>query len=101
MCGDIAPVRNLVEAVLRGRTVPVLGKDEGRVIEVMPSGVVFMHEPGGKYPIGRIGHGAWGSGSDAARGALAMGASAVQAVRVAGKIDIYTGGRVQRVSLDG
>lgn len=39
-----------------------------------------------------------GSGSEFATGAMAAGASAVEAVRIASKYDIYTGGPVIKVS---
>jgi ATP-dependent protease HslVU (ClpYQ) peptidase subunit len=41
---------------------------------------------------------ATGSGSDFAMGAMAVGASAPEAVRVAARFDVYTGGPVIRVS---
>ena len=41
---------------------------------------------------------ACGSGSDLAIGAMAMGASAVEAVRVASKFDGYTGGSIRTLT---
>lgn len=40
-----------------------------------------------------------GSGSDFAMGAMAMGADAKEAVRVAAKFDPYTGGAIKKVTL--
>mgnify|MGYP001606552882 CR=1 FL=1 len=45
------------------------------------------------------GYYAWGSGSDVAFGALAMGADAVEAVRVAALFDQATGGTIRSMAI--
>ncbi|MRX32818.1 hypothetical protein [Aminobacter sp. MDW-2] len=42
---------------------------------------------------------AQGSGNEIAMGAMAMGASAEQAVRIVSEFDVYTGGRITKLSL--
>jgi ATP-dependent protease HslVU (ClpYQ) peptidase subunit len=47
--------------------------------------------------VGRVPFYARGSGREVATGAMAAGASAEEAVRIASKFDIYTGGRIRTV----
>jgi 20S proteasome alpha/beta subunit len=99
-CGLSAKVQPYAQALASGKVaLPEIPRDDGRVIEVMPDGVVWIHEVGGKHSLGKLECGAWGSGASIARGALEMGAGARQAVLIARKLDPYTGGRVQSVSL--
>ena len=48
----------------------------------------------------RLGFYAIGSGSDAALGAMHAGKGAVEAVRIAARIDTYTGGKVESMTID-
>lgn len=68
------------------------------------TGILIL--PGGRCVTFREGTGiqwangpyfAFGSGQDYARGALAMGATAVEAVKAAMEFDIYTGGTIESV----
>lgn len=42
---------------------------------------------------------AWGSGADVAIGAMAAGASAEEAVRIAARYDVHTGGEIEVIHL--
>jgi hypothetical protein len=75
---------------------PRLGGDSA-VIEFKPEGVV-VYELEGSFPINTE-FAAWGSGAMAALAALHMGASAKQAVKVAKKVDVYTGGKVKTMKI--
>lgn len=68
-------------------------KPDLRALVVKPSGEVFLYDEG-LTPSGPIAcdHYAIGSGSDFALGAMAMGADAAQAVRVAAIYDSNSGG---------
>jgi len=100
VCGTSSKVEPYALGLMNdAKVLPEIPKDEGRVIEVLPSGRVWIHEHGGKHCLGKLRFGAWGSGSDSARGALAMGATAVETVRVASTIDLYTDGRITVVRL--
>lgn len=96
--GDFAATHTYASCLARGQIPASLPKDSGRVIQIAKSGKVSVHEAGGSYPLGTKVF-AYGSGSDAARGAMLMGASAVEAVRVASKVDIHTGSTVRFLKL--
>ena len=69
-----------------------------RAIIIRPGGEVFLADDGLYFsgPI-RCDHYAIGSGAPYAMGAMAMGASAVQAVHVAIAHDCHSGGRVRAI----
>jgi hypothetical protein len=70
------------------------------VVEVLANGRLMLHEEGGVYPAPEdTEFHAWGSGMEAALGALHMGATAEQAVQVATRIDTGSGGQVQSARL--
>lgn len=70
------------------------------VVEVLANGRLMLHEEGGAYPAPEdTEFHAWGSGMEAALGALHMGATAEQAVQVATRIDTGSGGQVQSARL--
>lgn len=72
-----------------------------RLIAVSPSGEIFEYE---RRPIGMrfpSGPRAWGSGRDYALGAMAAGASAIQAVEIACRFDINSGCGVESFELGG
>lgn len=99
MCGDFGPVHSFATALAKGVTNQApLPKDCGRVVEIRRTGKIIVHEGGGSYPL-RERSFSYGSGSDAARGAMLAGASAARAVRIASKVDINTGGRVRILAL--
>jgi ATP-dependent HslUV protease subunit HslV len=73
--------------------------DRGTILLVQPGGEVFViDDDGGPVRIVAPFH-ADGSGSDIAIGAMAAGASAVQAVEIASLYDTATGGAIQYVEL--
>ncbi|HWU70789.1 MAG TPA: hypothetical protein VN017_05495 [Pseudoxanthomonas sp.] len=94
--GSLAVVRHWINWVLAG--LPAEGQpeviDESTVLIIDPRGrarlftdiPVSQPLPRRKWAIG--------SGSDVALGAMAMGADARTAVKVASQFDVYTGGRV-------
>lgn len=96
--GDFGVVHAYASKLARGEIPDPLPKDCGRVIHVAKSGKITVHESGGKYPLGTKVF-AYGSGSDAARGAMLMGATSARAVRVASKIDVFTGGNIRTLKL--
>lgn len=65
----------------------------------MPDGTILSFEPSGPS-VHLCDYFAEGSGRDLAMGALAFGASAIEAIEVAKEHDIYTGGNVQVLTHD-
>ena len=72
---------------------------EGLVVEVISKDIAVVHEGGGHWILSIPEFCAFGSGADIARGAMMNGASAEEAIRIASKIDIFTGGDVQTLEL--
>ena len=64
------------------------------IIEVMPGGQVYRHEAFGRYPIACPCQASTGTGAAFARGAMAAGKSAAEAVAIANELDCYSGGGV-------
>lgn len=93
---------SLYEAVLAHFKNPQLEcppiREKGQAIVVMPDGKVFTFEANVLMPVGGP-YVARGSGMDFAYGALAAGASATEAVRIAASLDASTGGGVDVVQL--
>lgn len=77
---------------------PSIG-DHSRVVRVLPSGVIRMYEAAGHFDLD-VPFGAWGSGMPPALAALHMGASPMEAVRIAALIDPYTGGDIWEMSVE-
>jgi ATP-dependent protease HslVU (ClpYQ) peptidase subunit len=73
--------------------------DQATVVVISPSGEIALHEEGAWHPVEGAEFAAWGSGAAAALGALYCGATAVQAVEAAIRVDPGSGGAVQCVSL--
>ncbi len=71
---------------------------EESLIILVKDGIVYEIQCGVKFEVNE--DRAWGSGSDIARGAIFMGASAVQAVKAGVKYDFYTGGHVDVYDLN-
>lgn len=74
------------------------GTENASGLIIRPSGVLIVHDVSGWYEA-EAGFYALGSGWEIALGAMAMGATAEQAVRVAAKFDGNTGGDVDTLSL--
>jgi ATP-dependent protease HslVU (ClpYQ) peptidase subunit len=94
--GEFAVVKQWIRWVLDGRPAerqPELA-DEATVIVLEPRGRAVMFSGSAvSQPLPRK-QWAIGSGSDFALGAMAMGADARTAVKVACRFDVYSGGRV-------
>lgn len=94
--GEFAVVKHWMRWVLNGMLVDdqpqTAAKSDIVIIEPRGRAVMFCGNAISQ-PLPRK-QWAWGSGSDYALGAMAMGADARQAVAVARKLDIYTGGRI-------
>src|SRR5829696_3246463 len=61
--------------------------DEATCVIVEPDGAIIVHETSGWFRAEAAEFHAWGSGMPTALGALYMGATAVQAVEIAAKLD--------------
>ena len=92
-CGSTAGIAVLMAWVLGDRTTPQ-PKDDCAVI-LFDGGAPEVFELGGSYREGEARFYAWGSGMPTALGALYAGASAVEAIECAAKVDPNTGGDVQ------
>lgn len=71
---------------------------DGTVIHVMPDGTVRYTFGDGWITMDGPFE-AWGSGLPAALGAMHAGASALEAVKIAGLVDVYTGGPYDFMSI--
>ena len=79
---------------------PVQPSTDTAFILVEPNGQLHEFRPEGiSRTVPGYGYMAWGSGRDFAIGALAMGATAVEAVKIAARHDLATGGPVRSGSL--
>jgi hypothetical protein len=89
-CGDISRLF-VVHKLLNDPKEPALPEsDGGSGILIEPDGRVATIEQGIIVPVYGAPYVAMGSGRDFAYGALAMGASAIEAVRVAARFDKHT-----------
>lgn len=92
--GDVAKTQKYIASVMAGKPdTRVLGFGDavlvvdkyGSVSQACESGITEL-DPTQFY--------AWGSGAQAALAAMHMGADAKTAVKIAAKIDMYTGGKI-------
>lgn len=100
--GDQASATVAVKNLILGKDPKV--NDNSRVIEFRSGAemAIIVHEDGACFEISPVPEfAAWGSGMPAALGALYAGASAEEAVRIAGLIDTSTGGAVQSMPVWG
>jgi 20S proteasome alpha/beta subunit len=100
--GDLAEASALAEWL---RTLPAKRavarpalKENSAVIEISARGSIRTYEGAGCFKI-TAPYYAWGSGSPPAIAALYMGASAVEAVKIAARVDNNTGSKVHSVSI--
>lgn len=94
VCGSLTGAAKLVDWMRApGGERPTVTGDV-TVIHVAASGRITIHEDGGEHeqPGPFM---AWGSGGPVALGALYAGADALTAVRIAAKVDPYTGGPIK------
>lgn len=94
ICGDFGTTHAYAKMLASGTTPNPLPKDAGKVIEVRGRRSVIVHDAGGSYPL-KAKEWSYGSGSDAARGAMMAGADAKKAVQIACKLDVHSGGIVR------
>jgi 20S proteasome alpha/beta subunit len=97
--GDYAMAVKVMKSIIAGGDGDGLG-ESARVIRVASNGEVTVFEEGGSFPVSGADFYAWGSGFPVALGALHMGASAEEAVRIAALVDPNTGGAVVSVRHD-
>lgn len=90
-------IRALKQASRKEKVLPTGFKGIDAIF-VEPSGVVNLYEKGNWFPID-LPYVAIGSGHKVASGALEMGATAEEAVRIATKKVTSCGGRIRKVSL--
>lgn len=91
---SITPWLRWVAAGLKPDDQPTTLDKESTLLIVDPRGRAYTFEGSAVRLPMRDKQWAIGSGSDLALGAMAMGADARTAVKVAAKFDVYTGGRV-------
>ncbi len=96
-CGTLPDVSRLAEALEAGKDD--LPEIDGKVVVIRPSGAIRVYEDKGWFDLDPAPFHAWGSGMPPALGALHMGASAEQAVRIACLVDSGSGGPVRSVRL--
>lgn len=91
---------NAVKAALEGRrSLPSWGNGDAAAILIKPDATVWQYDGEGDWYELEGAYFAWGSGAAVAYGALAMGASAAEAVEIASEFDLYTGGRIVEIEL--
>lgn len=81
----------------------ILNKEDSKITKkslcVFTKGSALYEQFGNSYPMKISGKSAWGSGAVAARVAMSLGKTAIEAIKVASKFDINTGGRVRSVTV--
>ena len=98
--GKIGLGERVFAAMNKRMAPPKMGEGEGCAIVVDTKGRIFTYEDDAL--IRTYGHyTARGSGKEYAFGALAMGATAVEAIKVARSLDHGTSGRIRTVTLRG
>lgn len=70
---------------------------DGLIVE--PDGSILMYDGNGIFPVVNAPFAACGSGARVAVGAMAMGATALEAMRIAMRCDVYTGGDIDLLTL--
>lgn len=95
-CGIVDNIERLLESIISDDDPPSVRNTTA--VQIDPKGSMWTYE-GYVWVRQRGPYGAWGSGSAFAYGALAMGASAKDAVRVAIKFDSGSGGPVRAASI--
>lgn len=104
-CGSWALVTRFIDWSFKGcagNPPPMIFPDADTTASgfiFMPNGTILTFEPSGPS-VQHCEYFAEGSGRDTALGALAMGATAVEAIRVAIQHDIYSGGDIQVLTHD-
>lgn len=98
--GAVADAHQFVEWAHKGRRLSPPKGDYNSVL-ITPKGEVMEFENGKRLPNSRRSKfRTWGSGGDAALGALMAGATAKQAVLIAQKIDSCSGGGCDQLKLE-
>ena len=102
--GNLALVTRFIDWIVTGASgypPPMAGPNDaaGEGLIVMPCSLLITVAPSGLDHMRSPFH-AIGSGADIAIGAMAQGATAEQAVRIAAALDVYTGGTITALTRD-
>jgi hypothetical protein len=98
--GDLQEGELIHEALVKKLAMPKIEDKETEAIRIKSDGSIW-HFGGRLWVRVRAPWAVLGSGYIAAMGALKIGATAIEAVRVARTLDVHTGGRIQTVKLRG
>lgn len=98
---DLVPA--MQDALETGNAMEIHNNEVDSYSRVLVSVQGSVYEIGSNFSVTRESSGVYsvGSGSDFALGAMAAGASPAEAVKIASKLDSYTGGRIQSVMASG
>jgi ATP-dependent protease HslVU (ClpYQ) peptidase subunit len=97
-CGSVADGETCLHALLQDEDLPPMKHTTAILIDHKAKRP-YTYEGRGGWLKQSVKWGAWGSGSDYAYGALEMGATAVQAVKVAIKYDAGSRGPIRTLKL--
>jgi hypothetical protein len=94
--GALAQAMRFLDALTDGENRKKLPSMEAAccVAELLPTGNLKIYEDGGTFELHSESFTAYGSGTAAAMAAFHMGAGAVEAVEIACKVDVYSGGPI-------
>jgi ATP-dependent HslUV protease subunit HslV len=101
-CGHIGRLLQFIEWLEdKSKPMPSLAMDDGQTstIIVLNGEGLTEYQNVGFSKVDDL-YTAWGSGSAAAMAALAMGADAETAVRIASEVDVWTGGQVMTMAYE-
>lgn len=97
--GEYVQAQKLLSSLMQRRVPPIHIGENARGIRIFRSGICRIYELDFFYEFSPE-FCAWGSGADAALGALYAGASARSAVEIAAKVDPWTGGEITELRLE-
>lgn len=95
--GAVAKAMRFLDALVEDRKRLPSMEASCTVAELLPTGELRIYEDGGSFVFPMHTFTAYGSGVAAAMASFHMGACAVEAVRIACKVDPYSGGIIRAV----
>lgn len=100
ICGRVTSALLFVDWYAKRETPPpkLQDDDDFEAFVLTPKGLFYWDNKLREVPMGKA-FAAIGTGGDFAMGAMAMGADAVEAVKVAKTLDPYTGGAIRKAVL--